>query len=157
MRHRRLKIPVCYHKKFGIDSHQLAEENKITFEDIAQLHSDQKYDVYMMGFLPGFAYLNETDKKLYTRRLNNPRQRITSGSIGLANQQCGIYPIDSPGGWKIIGRTPVNLLRESDSFPFLFKPADKVEFYSISEGEFDVIEAKELKGEFDVKKLIVDE
>jgi inhibitor of KinA len=133
---RKLKIPVCYTPLFALDLNELAQQRNISQQDIIQLHTSSTYRVYMLGFLPGFAYMGEVDEKLATPRKASPRTVVPEGSVGIASTQTGIYPLASPGGWNIIGRTPLKLFDKDKEDPCLFQPGDEVTFYSITEDEF---------------------
>ena len=121
-------IPVCYDIGFGIDLQDLSTLNSISIEEIIRLHSSLTYDVLSMGFLPGFLYLGMNHKKLYCERKDKPELNIKSGSIGIARDQSGIYPQDSPGGWRIIGRSPISFFNTDDKPPCFAKPGDKKNF-----------------------------
>ena len=131
------KIPVCYHHSYSIDLQEVTNQTTLSKKEIIQLHTEQIFQIYMMGFLPGFAYLGPVPKALFTKRKKVPRKRVESGSIGLAGLQTGIYPMASPGGWQIIGRTPVEVFNHKKEQPFLFKTGDRVQFHSISVEEFE--------------------
>ena len=133
---RKINIPVCYDKEFGIDLSYLANEKNLSVEDVIQLHTTKVYRVYMIGFLPGFAYMGEVDQKIQIPRKENPRTKIEAGSVGIAGAQTGIYPLQSPGGWQIIGRTPLQLFNKEKTEPVLLQPGDQIKFYSISKHEF---------------------
>jgi inhibitor of KinA len=111
---------------------------------VSDLHSGMDYLVYMMGFLPGFPYLGGLPSKLITPRLDYPRNRVSAGSVGIAGEQTRIYPLESPGGWNIIGRTPIKLFDRGKDNPFLFEPGDYIRFVPINEKEYEEI-AQELK------------
>lgn len=134
---RKLKIPVCYTSKYGWDLDDIALHAKITIEEVVKLHTSRTYRVYMVGFLPGFAYMAEVDERIALPRKSEPRQQIPEGCVGIAGKQTGIYPLTSPGGWQIIGRTPVKLFDKNKADPVLFAAGDEVEFFSITEDEFD--------------------
>lgn len=134
---RKIKIPVCYSNKYGIDLDELEKTSGLTAEQIITLHTQKKYRVYMLGFLPGFAYMGEVDERIPISRKAQPRYKVDAGSVGIAGRQTGIYPFDSPGGWQIIGRTPLKLFDRDNADPVLFHPGDEVEFYSITEDEFE--------------------
>jgi len=138
---RQLAIPICYDDKFGIDLSALEDQLSITKNEIIYCHSSAAYRVYMLGFLPGFPYMGITDEKIEAKRKDNPRKKIEAGSVGLAGRQTGIYPFDSPGGWQIIGRTPIQLFEPQEEKPFLFKSGDLVNFKPISSDEFSDITA----------------
>lgn len=142
---RLVTVPVCYETEFAPDIKHLAIQNNITVEEIIQIHSSKQYRVYMLGFLPGFSYMGETDERIAIPRKQHPQQ-VEAGSIGIAGRQTGIYPSTSPGGWHIIGRTPVKLFdaacssaeNNGEEKPFcLLKPGDAVQFISISKNEFE--------------------
>ncbi len=133
---RKISIPICYDEEFGIDLSYLADEKNLSVEDVIQLHIDKAYRVYMIGFLPGFAYMGEVDQKIQIPRKENPRTQIEAGSVGIAGGQTGIYPLQSPGGWQIIGRTPLQLFNKEKTEPVLLQPGDQIKFFSISKYEF---------------------
>ena len=134
---RKIKIPVCYAPKYALDLDDIAAQANIIAEEVVELHTSRTYKVYMVGFLPGFAYMGEVDERIALPRKSEPRQQITEGCVGIAGKQTGIYPLTSPGGWQIIGRTPVKLFDKDKTDPVLFAAGDEVEFFSISEDEFD--------------------
>ena len=134
---RTVRVPVCYSTKFALDINSIATERKISVEEIIRLHCERKYRVYMIGFLPGFAYMGEVDERITMPRLSQPRLKIEAGSVGIADKQTGIYPVDSPGGWQIIGKTPIPIFSKYAEGPILFHPGDEVQFYSITEDEFE--------------------
>lgn len=131
-----IRIPVCYDEEFGIDLKWLAEQKNISTNDIIQLHCARRYRVFMLGFLPGFAYMGEVDEKIAIPRKPEP-QSIIAGSVGIAGKQTGVYPLNSPGGWQIIGRTPLKLFDKRKDELCVLKPGDFVEFYSITKDEFE--------------------
>jgi inhibitor of KinA len=131
-----LRIPVCYSKKFAPDLELLAGTKKMEIQEVIDLHTSRTYRVYMLGFLPGFSYMGQVDERLTMPRKMQPRLQVAEGSVGIAGRQTGIYPLASPGGWQLIGRTPVKVYDKNQSQPVMFRPGDEVEFYSISEDEF---------------------
>ncbi|MBA3674227.1 MAG: 5-oxoprolinase subunit PxpB [Chitinophagaceae bacterium] len=133
---RRIKIPVCYAEKYAWDINEISKEKNIPVDEIIRLHTAKKYRIYMIGFLPGFAYMGEVDEKIAIPRKTQPRNKVEAGSVGIAGLQTGIYPLDSPGGWQIIGKTPVKLFTKENGDPVLLQPGDEIEFYSITEDEF---------------------
>ncbi len=133
---RKINIPVCYDDEFGLDLIYLANEKKLSVEEVIQLHTSKTYRVYMIGFLPGFAYMGSVDQKIQIPRKENPRKKIEAGSVGIAGEQTGIYPLQSPGGWQIIGRTPLQLFNKEKKEPVLLQPGDEIKFFSISKDEF---------------------
>ena len=134
----RLKeVPVCYGGAFGPDVEEVAGFHGLSSAEVVSIHSGREYDVYMIGFLPGFAYLGGLDERLVTPRKKEPRKAVAPGSVGIADRQTGIYPIRSPGGWQIIGRTPSKLFDPDRETPFLLEAGDRVRFKPISEEEFE--------------------
>lgn len=130
------EVPVCYSEKFAPDINYIAEKNALSVEEIIQIHTSKTYKVYMLGFLPGFTYMGEVDRRIEIERKSSP-VKLLAGAVGIAGKQTGIYPLDSPGGWQIIGRTPVQIFKKEDNPPVLFHPGDEVKFYSITEDEFE--------------------
>ena len=135
-----INIPVCYEKEYGPDLDFVALKNNISIEEIIQCHTAITYRVYMLGFLPGFAYMGLIDEKIVSPRKQYPAP-VEAGSVGIAGRQTGIYPLNSPGGWQIIGRTPLNLFDTEKTNPVLFKSGDNVKFYSITKDEFKNIKS----------------
>ena len=138
-----IQIPVCYDPIFGFDLQELSSFYQLTKEEIIEIHSSAVYTVYMIGFVPGFPYLGGLSKKLTAPRKQNPRPAIPAGSVGIAGQQTGIYPLETPGGWQIIGRTPLKLFDVKRQQPSLLKAGDKIKFESISFTEFEQIEKEQ--------------
>jgi inhibitor of KinA len=134
---RAITIPVCYAKTFSLDIEGMASQKNLSADEIVQLHTGKNYRVYMIGFLPGFPYMGKVDSRIATPRKNNPRTLVPAGSVGIAGEQTGIYPLASPGGWNIIGRTPLKLFDPNKSDPVLLQPGDNVTFVSITEDEFE--------------------
>jgi inhibitor of KinA len=148
-----LNIPVCYDEEFAWDIRYLATTKNISMDEVIQIHTAKQYRVYMLGFLPGFAYMGEVDEKITMPRKPQP-VNISAGSVGIAGKQTGIYPLASPGGWQIIGRTPLKLFKASPNFPegeasgdsenletlnnnpTLLRAGDTVKFYSVTKNEF---------------------
>jgi inhibitor of KinA len=131
-----VSIPVCYDPVFGYDLALVAEEKNISAEELVQLHCSKSYRVYMLGFLPGFAYMGKVDERLVIPRKPLPREQVAGGSVGIAGWQTGIYPSTSPGGWQIIGRTPMQLFNPRHDPPVVLSAGDTVTFYPISVEEF---------------------
>ena len=138
---RTLKIPVVYGGKYGPDLEWVAEFHKISQEEVIQLHTESSYQVYMIGFTPGFPYMGELPEKLNTPRRKTPRTSVPLGSVGIAQKQTGIYPAQSPGGWQIIGRTPLRLFDPIKRPPTPLEMGDQVTFFSIKEEEMTHWEA----------------
>jgi KipI family sensor histidine kinase inhibitor len=131
-RPRHIEVPVQYGGASGPDLPRVASFHHISAAEVVRLHTAREYTVFMMGFTPGFPYMGKLDDGIATPRLETPRPRVAAGSVGIAGAQTGIYPIDSPGGWQIIGRTSLNLFDPFAEDPFLFSPGDTVRF--IAEG-----------------------
>lgn len=131
------RIPVCYEEEFGIDLVQMTAQKKINKEKIVEWHTAKLYRVYMLGFMPGFPYMGEVDEQLATPRKQIP-VIVEAGSVGIAGNQTGIYPFKSPGGWNIIGRTPVSLFNRNENPSVGLQPGDQVQFYAISREEFKI-------------------
>lgn len=131
------KIPICYDKEFAIDLNEISDKCKLDKNLVIKRHKEVIYDVDFIGFLPGFLYLGNLDKYLYVPRKKNPRTHIPKGSIGIAGNQTGIYNIESPGGWNIIGRTPMRLFDKLKDPPIKIKQGDKIIFKEISRKEFN--------------------
>jgi len=139
---RKFKIPVCYDLEFALDAKEISSHTNYSWEKIIEFHTQTVYRVFMMGFLPGFAYLGKLPEKLNCPRKISPRKKVAKGSVAIAGLQTGIYPSDSPGGWQILGKTPIPLFNPKWETPFLFQTGDTVQFNSISQNEFLQIEKK---------------
>ena len=133
---RTIKIPTVYGGEYGLDLEFVAEHNNLSKKEVINIHKQDKYLVYMLGFTPGFAYLGGMADKIATPRLDNPREKIPRGSVGIAGSQTGIYPIDSPGGWRLIGRTPLDLFDPYREPPFLVRVGDYLKFERITGKEY---------------------
>jgi len=125
---RRVEVPVRYGGEYGIDLESVARHLYLQVEDVIRIHTQRTYTVYMMGFTPGFPYMGKLDDALIMPRLETPRPRVPAGTVAIAGAQTGIYPIASPGGWQLIGWTPLQLFDPSSDTPFLFSPGDEVKF-----------------------------
>ena len=135
-----VEIPTVYGGKFGPDLGFVASHNQLTEDEVVTIHSGTDYLVYMMGFIPGFTYLGGMDPRIATPRLSSPRTVIPAGSVGIAGEQTGTYPSDSPGGWQIIGRTPVLMYDMNQEQAALLKAGDYVRYVPIDESTFHSIE-----------------
>lgn len=131
-----MEIPVLYGGEYGPDIEWVARYHAIRVEEAIKLHTGTTYQVYMIGFMPGFPYMGELPEGLATPRRETPRTVIPQGSVGIAQRQTGIYPVESPGGWHILGRTPLKLFDPLDSPPTLLEMGDMVKFFPIDEEEF---------------------
>ncbi len=143
-RRRTVTIPVLYGGEAGPDLPALAERAGLSVEQAIALHASVEYRVYMLGFSPGFPYLGMVPDAIAAPRLPEPRINVPAGSVGIAGRQTGIYPQDSPGGWRVIGRTPLVLYDPARTEPFLLEPGDRVRFVPIDRREFDRVK-EELK------------
>jgi KipI family sensor histidine kinase inhibitor len=138
-----INIPVLYGEEYGPDIENVASHNNLSVQEVIDIHSSGKYLIYMLGFTPGFPYLGGMDEKISTPRLKEPREKIWAGSVGIAGNQTGIYPIESPGGWQIIGRTPIKLFDINRKPEILLQAGDYISFYPISKEEFDKLGGRE--------------
>lgn len=138
-----VEIPVCYGGEFGQDIEQVAEINNITVDEVIKIHSEGKYLVYMIGFAPGFPYLGGMSEKIAAPRRESPRTAIPAGSVGIAGMQTGVYPIETPGGWQLIGKTPLELFDLKRNSKSLLKAGDIVKFYPISYEEYVQLKEEE--------------
>ncbi|TDF89783.1 5-oxoprolinase subunit PxpB [Paenibacillus piri] len=132
-----VEIPVCYGDEFGVDLEYVAEINGLRTDEVIQIHTSGEYLVYMLGFAPGFPYLGGMDKRIAAPRKQTPRLRIPPGTVGIAGEQTGVYPIETPGGWQLIGRTPISLFLPEKQPPTLLEAGNLVRFYPISRKEYD--------------------
>ena len=132
-----IEIPVCYDFEFGIDLLEVSKTLNLSIKEIIQLHSGKTYKVFMLGFTPGFGYMGPIDGKLITQRKKQPRLKVHAGSVGIAGNQTGIYPLETPGGWNIIGKTPLQLFDRTKKHPFLLNAGDVVKFISITKEELN--------------------
>ena len=130
-------VPVCYENIFALDIENISKANQISCQEIIRLHTSKQYDVYSIGFLPGFTYMGIVDEKIKIARHPKPRNEVAAGSVGIAGLQTGIYPTNSPGGWQIIGKTPWKIFDPHPNKLAKFKVGDQVQFYAIGKEEFD--------------------
>lgn len=135
-RKRIFHIPVCYTEAYGPDMEDVCAATGLTRKEVVEIHSSVDYLIYMLGFLPGFPYLGGMDERIAVPRLDSPRTKIPAGSVGIGGNQTGIYPLSSPGGWRLIGRTPVKLYDTKREKPILYEAGDYIRFYPITEEAF---------------------
>ena len=133
-RNKIIPIPVYYN---GEDLEHVAAVHQLTVEEVIKIHTSVNYRVFMTGFLPGFAYMGTVDEKIITPRKDKPRLHVAAGSVGIAGAQTGIYPMDSPGGWQLIGTTALSIFDKNKTAPCLLKAGDEVQFVSIDKNEFE--------------------
>jgi inhibitor of KinA len=138
-----VEIPVCYGGKFGPDIEFVAKTHELSVAEVIRIHSEPAYPIYMIGFTPGFPFLGGLPQALHTPRLETPRTHVPEGSVGIANAQTGVYPVASPGGWRLIGRTPLRLFAPERENPFRYAAGDRIRFVPISAEEYDRIAAEE--------------
>lgn len=147
-----IELPVCYCPKFGPDLEDVAKFASVSVEELIKLHSGTDYFIYMMGFLPGFAYMGSVPEKIAMPRLEVPRRSIAPGSVGIAGAQTGMYPVESPGGWRLIGRTPVKLY--DPARPQLkYRSGDYIRFVPIDESEYQRIQKLDAAGEYSLNVI----
>lgn len=137
---RLIEIPTLYGKEYGPDIDFVAENANLSVDEVIKIHSGTDYLVYMMGFIPGFTYLGGLDPRIATPRLKSPRLKIEPGSVGIAGSQTGMYPLESPGGWQLIGRTPLKLFDDTKEPPVFIQAGDYIRYVSINKEEYDKIE-----------------
>ena len=145
-------IPVCYDAEFGLDLKLISREKNLSLDQIIRLHTQPIYTVYFIGFLPGFLYLGGLDKKLQISRKIQPRMVVQKGAVGIGENQTGIYPKSSPGGWQIIGNSPVPLFDKNRLPPCEIAAGDRGKFYQVSKSEFVKISKEIKEGKFQFKK-----
>jgi inhibitor of KinA len=136
-----VRIPVCYGGELGPDLAEVASFAHVDEEEVVRLHTSKPYRVFMLGFVPGFAYMGLVDERIAAPRRSTPRVRVPRGSVGIAGVQTGIYPADTPGGWQLVGRTLIKPFDPGRRAPFLLQAGDGVRFYAIDRAEFDRLQA----------------
>ena len=153
---RLIEIPTVYGGEYGPDLESVATHNSLNVPEVIKIHTSTPYLVYMLGFMPGFPYLGGMSPRIATPRLETPRIKIPAGSVGIAGRQTGIYPAESPGGWRIIGRTPVKLFNSSKEPPALFQAGDYLIFRSITPEEFTEIKETVEQRTYLVKETLME-
>lgn len=138
---RTVEIPVCYGGEFGPDLNDVAELHGLKPQEVIALHSSQTYHAYFLGFAPGFAYLGDLPEQISTPRLEIPRKRVPAGSVGIAGRQTAVYPFSTPGGWRLIGQTPLKMFRSDRKAMALISIGDEVKFRAISREQFQKMES----------------
>ncbi len=150
------KIPICYDAFFGIDLQHISDLTSLSKNEIIRLHYDAIYTVYFIGFLPGFLYLGGLDDCLKVPRKATPRLKIEKGSVGIGGNQTGIYPSESPGGWNIIGNSPISFFDVTKKVPCFAKPGDKITFQSITQKEHNDIKLLVDAGVYQIESEVID-
>ena len=153
---RHWKIPVCYDKEFALDLDEISKQNNLSKKEIIQLHSSAVYTVYFIGFLPGFLYLGGLDERLNFLRKPTPRLHIKKGAVAIGGNQTGIYPNESPGGWNVIGNTPISMFDASKEPPCFASPGDKIQFVPISIKTYRDISTLVEAGVFQMESEVID-
>ena len=151
-----IEIPAAYGGEFGPDLELVAKHNNLSTAEVVQIHSGTRYLIYMIGFMPGFPYLGGMSAKIATPRKTTPRLKIPAGSVGIAGNQTGIYPAESPGGWQIIGRTPLELFRPTQEPPAILQAGDYLTFGRITPEEFAMIKEAVRNGTHRLKEMLID-
>ncbi len=146
-----IHIPVCYDLEFGVDLPEMTQQLKMPVDEIIKRHTAGEYPVYFLGFLPGFPYLGGLDPALAVKRKQTPKTLVQAGSVGIADNQTGVYTMDSPGGWNIIGRSPLHFFDVTKNPPNRVQAGDWIRFFPISTAEFQEIEASDKKGDYVIK------
>lgn len=136
---RTVEIPVYYGGRFGPDLEEVADINGLTAQEVIDIHTSGEYLVYMIGFAPGFPYLGGMSEKIAAPRRSSPRTSIPAGSVGIAGMQTGVYPLSTPGGWQLIGNTPLELFKPYEQPPSLLRAGDIVKFVSVTEEEYHAL------------------
>ncbi len=147
-----VELPVCYHESLAPDLAHVAEVNGLHPDEVIAIHTAPLYPIYMIGFTPGFPYLGGLSQKIHTPRLSTPRTHVPAGSVGIANNQTGIYPIDSPGGWQLIGRTPLRLYNPEATPVTLIQAGVWIRFSPVSSEEYARIEKEVSQGSYVVER-----
>lgn len=147
-----VEIPVCYCEEFALDKESVISHTKLDWDEIVKIHTSKNYLVYMMGFMPGFCYLGGMDERINIPRLKIPREKIPKGSVGLGGSQTGIYPWASPGGWKIIGKTPIKMYDVDRKNPSVVEAGDYTKFKTINLDEFQYIQNQVENSNYEIIK-----
>ncbi len=144
-------IPVCYDEEYAVDINRVSKHNNLDIKEVINKHTSKEYLVYMIGFTPGFPYLGGMDESISTPRLDVPRTKISKGSVGIGGEQTGIYPLDTPGGWNIIGKTPVSLFDAKREIPSLLEMGNYIKFEEITKEEYIEIEKEVLNNTYQIR------
>lgn len=150
-------IPVCYDPVFALDLEEISGENKLSNTEIIKRHYEAIYTIYFIGFLPGFLYLGGLDEQLYVARRSQPRLNLLKGAVGIGGYQTGIYPHNGPGGWNIIGNSPINLFKATNRPPCFAQAGDSLKFYEISIDEHKQIQELDATGYYKIESEVMDD
>ncbi len=142
-----IEVPVVYGEEFGPDLEEVAARCGLSSQEVIEIHQSVEYFVYMLGFLPGFCYLGGLDQRIAVKRKQTPRLKVPAGSVGIADRQTGIYSLESPGGWQLIGQTPLKLFDPHRKQQFLFQPGDRLKFVPVEREEFFRLKEEQTKDE----------
>lgn len=149
-----INIPVLYGDERGPDLEEVAQHNDLSINEVVNIHSSNPYLIYLLGFMPGFPFLGGLSEKIHTPRRNEPRTKIPAGSVGIANNQTGLYPNQSPGGWQIIGQAPIDVFNINREPMCLYQPGDYIKFYSITQEEFEDFKEQQQNNTFNYERLV---
>ncbi len=149
------KIPVCYSPTLAQDLEQFSKVKSMTINELISLHTATRYRVYFIGFLPGFLYLGGLDKKLHLPRKKSPSLNIRKGSVAIGGNQTGIYPMNSPGGWHVIGESPVSFFDVNNNVPCFAKPGDLVQFVSVDIEEYNDISSRIVESDYQLESIVL--
>ena len=144
-----IRIPVCYEGEYAPDIEFVAKHAGLSVPEVISIHTGTPYLVYMLGFQPGFPYLGGLDERIHTPRLETPRIRLLAGSVGIGGAQTGLYPMESPGGWQIIGITPVRCYNPDKPKPIPYRAGDYIRFVSVSKEDFKELQDEDLRGDYE--------
>lgn len=147
-------VPVCYGGDFGPDIDFVAGHNGMSVNEVIQIHTSVDYLIFMLGFTPGFPYLGGMSEKIETPRLQTPRTKIPAGSVGIAGKQTGVYPIESPGGWQLIGRTPLKLYDPNREPPIFLQAGDYIRFVPVTKDAFEEIQLQMNQGTYSIHTIL---
>lgn len=148
-----VKVPVCYEGEYAPDIEFVAQHAGISVQEVIDIHTAKPYLVYMLGFQPGFPYLGGLDERIHTPRLESPRLKLEAGSVGIGGAQTGLYPMESPGGWRIIGLTPVRCYNPDKAKPIPYRAGDYIQFVSISSDEYERLRDEDLRGDYEFEVI----
>ena len=150
------KIPVCYDDEFALDLEEISKQKKLSKQEILKLHSGTIYTVFFIGFLPGFLYLGGLNEKLYVPRKATPRLKVIKGAVAIGGNQTGVYPNESPGGWNIIGNSPIDFFDASKELPCFANAGDKIQFVPISLKEYQNLTVLVHSGVYQLESEVID-